>query len=59
MKKMLQVISVFMLILTALFPMLFLFDVMSEAAMKWSVLATTIVWFLVTPLWMGREASVE
>ncbi|SDM16986.1 hypothetical protein SAMN05192555_11029 [Franzmannia pantelleriensis] len=55
MYKFLQAVSLMMLILTVLFPFLYLFDVVGESTMKVGVLAVTIVWFIVTPLWMGRE----
>jgi len=28
-------------------------------AVKWAALAGTIVWFIATPLWMGRKESVD
>ncbi len=55
MRKLLQLISCLMLILTLVFPMLYLFDVMDVSTMKAAVLAVTVVWFLATPLWMRRE----
>ncbi|MFD2665868.1 hypothetical protein [Halomonas halophila] len=41
--------------MTVLFPVLYLVDAMGETAMKWAMLVVTVVWFAVTPLWMGRE----
>lgn len=55
MRRFLQTISIVMLVLTVLFPSLYLFDVMGESAMKGAVLIVTVVWFIVTPIWMGRE----
>lgn len=55
MRLVLQIISLAMLVLTVLFPVLYLFDAMGEVAMKWSLLIVTVVWFLATPFWMGRE----
>ncbi|WP_046079059.1 hypothetical protein [Halomonas sp. HG01] len=55
MRKLLQTISIAMLVLTVLFPVLYLVDAMGETAMKWAMLVVTVVWFAVTPLWMGRE----
>ncbi|WP_168381011.1 hypothetical protein [Modicisalibacter radicis] len=57
MRLMLQTVSLAMLVLTVLFPMLYLFDAMADATMKWSLLIVTVVWFLVTPLWMGRSQA--
>ncbi|GEK72637.1 MULTISPECIES: hypothetical protein [Halomonas] len=55
MRKLLQTISIAMPVLTVLFPVLYLVDAMGETAMKWAMLVVTVVWFAVTPLWMGRE----
>ncbi|MDN3556550.1 hypothetical protein [Halomonas maura] len=55
MRKLLQTISIAMLVLTVLFPVLYLADAMGESAMKGAMLAVTVVWFAVTPLWMGKE----
>ncbi|MFB4204728.1 hypothetical protein KBTX_03401 [wastewater metagenome] len=54
MRRVLQTISLLMLVLTAGLPMLYLFDALGETSMKWSLLAVTLVWFAVTPCWMGR-----
>lgn len=55
MRKLLQTISMTMLVLTVLFPVLYLVDAVGESTMKWAMLAVTVIWFAVTPLWMGRE----
>ncbi|PCF93815.1 hypothetical protein [Vreelandella nigrificans] len=55
MRALLQVVSLLMLVLTVIFPMLYLFDAVSEATLKGAILAISVVWFLATPLWMGRE----
>lgn len=55
MRILLQTISILMLVLTVLFPVLYLADAMGESAMKWAMLAVTVVWFVVTPLWMDKE----
>ncbi|QFT84366.1 hypothetical protein FIU88_05165 [Halomonas sp. THAF12] len=55
MRKLLQSVSAAMLVLTVLFPVLYLMNAVSESTMKWAMLVVTIVWFTVTPLWMGRE----
>ena len=36
---------------------LFFLGTLEFDSMKWVVLAGTIVWFVATPLWMGRDAS--
>jgi hypothetical protein len=40
------------LVATILPPVLFLFHAMSEGAMKVTMLAATIVWFVTAPFWM-------
>ncbi|MDN3523243.1 hypothetical protein [Halomonas ramblicola] len=55
MRILLQTISILMLVLTVLFPVLYLADAMGESAMKWAMLAVTVVWFAVTPFWMDKE----
>jgi hypothetical protein len=35
--------------------LLFLGRVITLDQCKWIMLATTVAWFVVTPLWMGRE----
>lgn len=58
MRILLQSISIAMLVLTVLFPVLYLFDTIGESAMKWSILSVTIIWFGVTPFWMDKEDLV-
>ncbi len=55
MRILLQTISISMLVLTVLFPVLYLVDAMGDSAMKWAVLVVTVVWFGVTPFWMDKE----
>lgn len=57
MRTLLQIISLSMLILTVMFPLLYLFDVVNESTMKGVVLAITVVWFVATPLWMKWEGQ--
>ncbi len=55
MKQALQIISLIALCLT-IFPALLFFAGQMELDMvKWLMLAATAVWFIATPLWMGRE----
>ena len=37
---------------------LYFAGILELAPMKWVALAATIVWFAVTPLWMGRELQI-
>ncbi|MCP1312850.1 MULTISPECIES: hypothetical protein [unclassified Halomonas] len=55
MRKLLQGISLLMLVLTVLLPLLYLFDMVSESAMKTNILIVTVLWFVITPLWARRE----
>lgn len=55
----LKLVSVLMLVLTVLLPLLYLFDALGEVTMKWLMLAVTLVWFAVTPCWMGREEAAS
>lgn len=55
MRRVLQVISWLACAATALPSALFLFDRIELDLSNWLMLLATIVWFVVTPLWMGRE----
>lgn len=57
MRTLLQITSFSMLILTVMFPLLYLFDVVNESTMKGAILAVTVVWFVATPLWMKWEGQ--
>lgn len=34
-------------------------DIVSLDTVSWAALAGTVVWFIVTPFWMGRQLSVD
>ena len=55
MRRILQVISWIALAATILPPVLFLAGKMSFDTTQTWMLAATIVWFIATPLWMGRK----
>jgi hypothetical protein len=57
MRTLLQIISLSTLILTVMFPLLYLFDVVDESTMKGAILVVTVVWFVATPLWMKWEGQ--
>lgn len=59
MRPILQVISGLALAATIVPPILFLAGRIDLAAAKWWMLAATVVWFAVTPLWMGRPKVEE
>jgi hypothetical protein len=54
MKTVARLISLLSLVGTIAPPMLFFTSSMSLASMQWWMLASTIGWFLATPLWMER-----
>ena len=39
--------------------LLYFSGTMDHAMVKWIALLGTIVWFIATPLWMGRELRVD
>jgi hypothetical protein len=55
MRRVLQTISWIACAGTALPSVLFLLNQIDLDFTKWLMLLATIVWFLVTPFWMGRE----
>ncbi len=57
MRRILQAISWIALIATALPSILFLQGSMDLDSAKLIMLLATIVWFVATPMWMGRETS--
>lgn len=59
MRPILQVISLAALVATIVPPILFLVGRMSLDQTKWTMLAATLVWFAVTPFWMGRPKMDE
>ena len=54
-RRILQVISWVACFATILPSLLYLLTWLDEGAMKATMLVATIVWFIATPLWMGRE----
>ncbi len=59
MRPVLQLISLAALAATIAPSILFLADQISLDQTKWSMLAATLVWFAVTPFWMGRPKMDE
>ena len=59
MRLVLQIISYASLVATIAPSILFLADQISLDQTKWSMLAATLVWFAVTPFWMGRPKMDE
>jgi hypothetical protein len=59
MRTILQIVSFAALVATIVPPVLFLTGRLSLDQTKWTMLAATLVWFAVTPLWMGRPKMDE
>lgn len=57
MRIILQVASWAALAATILPPLLFLANRLDLGQTKWLMLAATAVWFVATPLWMGRKVG--
>ncbi len=55
MKSPLKLVSLLALLATIVPSVLFFMGMIGHEAVKWITLAGTIVWFIATPLWMGRE----
>ncbi len=55
MKSPLKLVSLLALLATIVPSVLCFMGMMGHDAVKWIALAGTIVWFIATPLWMGRE----
>ena len=55
MRRILEVISWAACAGTVLPSVLYLLNQLDLAQVKWLMLLATIVWFVITPLWMGRE----
>ncbi len=55
MRKLTQVVSGIAIIGTILPSVLYLFNVISLDQCKWAMLVATVLWFVATPLWMGRN----
>ncbi|MDB4808551.1 hypothetical protein OAG85_01335 [Verrucomicrobiales bacterium] len=43
--------------LTLVPPILFATGAINESALKWLMLAGTVIWFIATPIWVKRDPS--
>lgn len=59
MQTILQLASVFALASTIIPAAFFLFGQVELDQLKWLMFLATIVWFIVTPLWMGRSIDTK
>lgn len=57
MRRVYQVVSWLALAGTIGPSVLFLLDSINLDQAKWAMLVATIVWFVITPLWMGRPEA--
>ena len=57
MRKLAQTISWLAILGTILPSALYLFNGVSLELCQWAMLLATIVWFVVTPFWMGRDTK--
>ena len=57
MRMILQTISWIALAATVVPPLLFLTNAMGLDEVKLAMLVAAVVWFVVTPLWMGRQSG--
>jgi hypothetical protein len=54
-----KIVSLVALAATIVPSLLYFAGAMDHAAVKWATLAGTAVWFIATPLWMGRKLPVD
>lgn len=55
MRPLLQSISALSLVATILPAILFMSGALALDEVKWIMLLATVVWFVATPLWMGKN----
>ena len=55
MNKLLKLVSLVALVAIVVPSLLYFTGVLEHNAVKWLALLATVVWFVVTPLWMGRK----
>lgn len=54
-----KLFSLVALAITTVPCVLFFCGVLGQETMQWLALTGTILWFAVTPLWMGKELKVD
>jgi len=59
MKAVAKVVSLVALAATIVPSVLYFTGMIGHEAVKWVALAGTAMWFIATPLWMGRELPVD
>ncbi len=59
MKSLAKIASLIALVATIVPSVLYFTGTVEHDVVKWTALVGTVVWFVATPLWMGRELSVD
>lgn len=59
MKNLAVVVSLLALGATIISCLLFSAGAVGHDVVKWTALAGTILWFIATPIWMGRELAID
>ncbi len=59
MKSPAKLISLIALAASIVPSVLYFTGTIGHDAVKWTALAGTVVWFVATPMWMGRKLSVD
>ena len=54
-----KLVSLIALVVTILPSVLYFTGLISHDLMKWIALLGTIVWFIATPMWMGRKLPID
>jgi hypothetical protein len=53
-----KLLSLVALAVTTVPCVLFFYSIIGHDTMKWIALGGTVLWFIFTPMWMGREPRV-
>jgi ACR3 family arsenite efflux pump ArsB len=54
-----KLLSLVALAVTTVPCVLFFYSMVDHVTMKWLALAGTVLWFIFTPMWMGRAPKAE
>jgi len=54
-----KIASLVALVATIMPCLLYFLGAIGLEAVKWTALVGTVVWFIATPLWMGRELPID
>lgn len=59
MKTFAKLVSLVALVVTIVPSLLYFTDVIGHDAVKWAALVGTVMWFIATPLWVGRKLPID